>query len=119
MKRSLRGEAEPAKDAQVPRANTSTYPPSTTRPAFHLVLARKGASAPSTLDETQSHSIKSGEVLDGREENCILTRTHETRKDIHSEVLHGVLYLNAHGNGIKKKKTVRAPVVFKEKKKIQ
>ncbi len=26
MKRGLRGETEPAKDAQIPRANTSTYP---------------------------------------------------------------------------------------------
>ena len=58
--------------------------PSTTLPAFHLVLVRKGASAPSILDETQSGSIRSGEVLDGREEIYVLTRTHETRKDLDS-----------------------------------
>ncbi len=53
--------------------------------------------------ESESRSIRSGEVLDGREENCMLTRTHETRKGIHSEALHRVLYPNAHGNGIPKK----------------
>ncbi len=102
MKRSLRG-----KDVQTPRANPLNVPPSTTRPAFHLVLARKGASAPLILDETQSRSIRSGEVLHGREENCLLMRTHETRKGIHSEVLHRVLYPNAHGNGIFLKKVLK------------
>ncbi len=35
---------------------------------------------------------------------ALLTRTHETRKGIHSEVLHRVMCPNVHGNVIQKKK---------------
>ncbi len=69
--------------------------------AFHLVLARNGASAPSTLDETLSRSNWSGEVIVGRAENCSSTRIHGKTIVIYSEVLHRVLYPNAHSKYIK------------------
>ncbi len=47
-----------------------------TRPALHPILVRNGASAPSTLDETLSRSSRSGEVLDEREDNCLLKRSY-------------------------------------------
>src|SRR6266702_5252228 len=88
---------------RAPRASTTTYTPSCKAPgsrtALHPVLARNGASAPSTLDETLSRSTRSGEVLDGWD---LLTRSYGKNTD--NEVLHRVLYPNTHGNENQKKK---------------
>jgi hypothetical protein len=72
--------------------------------------AHAGASNNSTLDASLSHSQQGG--MGTRMEGEIRlegARKSQERRRRQSEVLHRVLYPNAHGNGNKKKKRKRTP----------
>src|SRR6266702_6126588 len=70
---------------------------------------------PRHLAKEKPLTFGSGEVLNGWAEKKVRWRR-ASYMDLHSEVVHRVLYPKAHGNGFKKKKTLCTTKLVKKNK---